>query len=101
MKMVLRGKERGISQFFCKEGLIDHLLVELGDGAGAIGIMVLDGKQRELQGGLPETPKGVWPSDLRTASAGAKNDGANAVPDHPGENVVPNMQWICAITHML
>jgi hypothetical protein len=54
MKMVLRGKERGISQFFCKDGLIDHLLVELGDGAGAIGIMVLDGKQRELQGGLPD-----------------------------------------------
>src|SRR5258706_838548 len=52
MKMVLRGKERGISQFFSKDGLIDHLLVELGDGAGAIGIMVLDGKQRELQGGL-------------------------------------------------
>jgi hypothetical protein len=45
MKMVLSRKERGISQFFCKDGLVDHLLVELGDGAGAIGIMVLDGKQ--------------------------------------------------------
>jgi hypothetical protein len=54
MKMVLRGKERGISQFFCKDGLTDHLLVELGDGAGAVGIMVLDGEQRELQGGLPD-----------------------------------------------
>ncbi len=54
MKTVLRGKERGRSQFFRKDGLIDHLLVELGDGAGAIGIMVLDGKQRELQGGLPD-----------------------------------------------
>jgi hypothetical protein len=52
--MMLRGKERGIAQFFCKDGLIDHLLVELGDGAGAIGIMVMDRKQRELQGGLPD-----------------------------------------------